>query len=309
MSIKQCPVCGGTQIGVMMAQQAVEAEIHVREAFIFQRLSEPASPAELKDLTDFAHNTAAAIMACQSCGFLLRDEHEEDYANDQYNPGVMERLYPRYLNAFRRKENVYRHLLPEGARVLEVGSHFGAFLEVATEWGWDVTGVDIGKDTSQFAMNRSFRVCCETLAGCGFEDEIFDGVFIWNCFEQIPDETSLLREIYRILKPRGLLVLRTPNALFYKKCEQSLKNGASEIALKAMGFNNLLGFPYLYGHSAATLNQMVERYGFTFEQMLNSELIIFPLPHKSESVRREQQYISKEIKQLGPWIEMSYRRV
>ena len=81
----------------------------------------------------------ASILQCSPCTLLVRAEEQngatERYANDQYDAGVMEQLFPRYVEAFRRKETPYRILLREGAEVLEIGSHFGAFLKVAAEWG------------------------------------------------------------------------------------------------------------------------------------------------------------------------------
>ena len=143
----------------------------------------------------------------------------------------------------------------------------------------------------------------------------FDGVFVWNCFEQVPEPRPLLREIRRVARPGALVVVRTPNAFFYEICESML--GASEFALKAMAYNNLLGFPYLYGYSSRTLNQLVASEGFEVEGMLNSELITLPLPEMPDWVAEESAAVSAAIRKMneaapqglltGPWIELYYR--
>lgn len=324
-----CPVCFGSAFSTLVPSSKIDEECRERERFIAQRLARPASGDELKDLTEFFHQGKADILACATCKLLLREEHQppaaETYSDDEYDPSVMERLYPRYLDAFRQKEKPYRALLSEGARILEVGSHYGAFLQTAEEWGWRAEGVDVGKDTSRFARSKGFTIHAKELTDCRFAESSFDAVFIWNCFEQIADPKPTLAESRRILKPNGLLTVRTPNGLFYAICqkllsEKDLRSRAAEFLTEAMGYNNLLGFPYLYGYSAATLERLMEQFGFRSEGMLNSELITLPLPENPDWVEAEERAISNEVRMLarsvlsnregvltGPWIEMWFR--
>lgn len=324
-----CPVCAGTEFSTLVSSHEIERECQYRERFIRQRLSHPASKGELKDLTDFFHQGKAEILACAACQLLLRNELEsppaEAYSEEDYDPAVIEDVYPKYLRAFREKEKPYRALLPAGANVLEIGSHYGAFLQTAQEWGWTVAGVDVGQETSRFARSKGFVVHNREVQDCRFPDYAFDAVFIWNCFEQIADPTPVLREAYRILKPGGLFVVRTPNGLFYHLCRRllagsDLREGAAEFLLEAMGYNNLLGFPYLYGHSRGTLERLIEPFKFRLEGMLNSELITLPLPGNPGWVEHEERVINSEVKMLassalssgegellGPWIEIWFR--
>lgn len=307
----------------------MEQECRLRERFIRARLTHPVSAGELKDLTDFFHSERADILLCTGCSLLLRHELEpppaRSYSQDQYDPEVIERLYPRYLAAFRRKERPYRALLPEKACVIEIGSHYGAFLETAREWGWQAEGVDVGEDTTRFARAKGFTVHLGELAGLRFPAARFDGVFIWNCFDQIEDPKPLLAECRRVLNPGGLLTVRAPNGLFYSLCQKllsdaTLKASAAEFLVEALGYNNLLGFPYLCGHSAATLERLIEPFGFSLESTLNSELITFPLPDNPKWVEDQERAINREVRMLsrsvlanhegvltGSWIEVSFR--
>ena len=328
--MSSCPVCASTDFSTLVSSADLETECRLRERFINKRLSRPASQSELKDLTDFFHQAKAEILTCVGCQLLVRNELEcppaRAYSAEEYDPAVMEELYPRYRDAFRAKEKPYRALLPEGSNILEIGSHYGAFLQTAQEWGWTASGVDVGEDTSRFARSKGFRVYTSELQDCGFPGHSFDSVFIWNCFEQIENPTPTLTEAWRILKPGGLLTVRTPNGLFYSLCrtllsDPNLKVGATEFLIEAMGYNNLLGFPYLYGHSRATLERLIQSFGFRPEGMLNSELITLPLPENPEWVEQEEHAINNEVKMLarsvlsggrhellGPWIEVWFRR-
>jgi len=296
-----------------------------------RRLREPADSGELKDLTDFFHTENADICTCGNCGLLVRNEHEpppvRQYAEEEYDPEVMDHLFPRYVNAFRKKEDPYRGLLQEGARVLEIGSHYGAFLQVAKGWGWRAEGIDPGKDTSRFAESKGSTVHNVALEEAILPEASFAGIFIWNCFEQMEQPQNSLAVCRRALAPGGLFTIRTPNGKFYSLCRQLLRDestGAVErdFLLRVMGYNNLLGFPYLYGYSSDTLMRLISPHGFRYEGALNSELLTFPLPDNLEWVEREERAINKDVRLransvladgsgslIGPWIEMWFRAV
>lgn len=324
-----CPVCRNTEFSVLVDAGRVDEECRQRERFIKQRLTHQPSANELKDLTDFFHQASANILACTGCALLIRNEIEpakiNAYSEDEYDPGVMDHLYPRYLEAFRAKALTYRHLLQPGATVLEIGSHYGAFLQTAQEWGWNAVGIDVGNDTSQFARSKGFAVKNCELLDCGFDRESFDGIFIWNCFDQIADPKPLIAECRRLLRPSGTLLLRTPNGLFYTMCQDLLEDGggskeSKEFLLEAMAYNNLLGFPYLYGYSQATLQRLVEPAGFRCGGMVNSEILTLPLPENPAWVEQEERAINEETRMMahsvlaarsdvlaGPWIEVWFR--
>jgi len=326
---RSCPLCDGLSLSILVSSARLDEECRERDRFVKQRLTRPAAPQELKDLTDFFHQEQADILICNGCKLLIRRQRAtpeaHTYSKDEYDPSVIEQVYPQYLNAFRAKETPYRGLLASNARVLEIGSHYGAFLETAAEWGWNAAGVDVGKDTAQFARSKGFTVYGTEIEQCNFANDHYDAVFIWNCFEQIEDPKPTLNECRRILKPGGLLVVRTPNGLFYGLCEQllagpNLAAGSADLLTHAMAYENLLGFPYLYGYSKSTLERLISTYSFTLEGTLNSELITLPLPESPEWVEQEEREINSEMRLLaravlrdtggeltGPWIEIWFR--
>jgi SAM-dependent methyltransferase len=141
----------------------------------------------------------------------------------------------------------------------------------------------------------------------------YDAVFVWNCFEQITDPARTLHAIRTALRPYGLLVIRIPNAGFYRKWEGQSAN--------ALAWNNLLGFPYLYGYTADLVTELAGQWGFEYVTGFNSELVTMPFPDLSTRVEAEQKAASEAVaarsvstsartQQLtGPWIEMVYRMV
>lgn len=331
---KTCPNCGGAGFRPFLPAGRIHREAEFRRRFIMDRFPRPPRRSELKDLTEFAHNADTAILACARCAVLCRDEPVEEtertYADDPYDPKLMDRLFPRYADAFRSKRNTYLPLLPESARVLEIGSHYGAFLRVAGEWGWAAVGIDIGKDTAAYAQSKGHLVFNRPVEECSFPQGFFDGVFVWNCFEQVPDPRPLLRYIRFVLRRAGLLVVRVPNAAFYQRSETLLRDSGlfdedeatRQFALKAMAYNNLLGFPYLYGYSSRTLGALVSSERFQLAGRLNSELLTLPLPDVPAWVAAEEREVSAALRRMnesaarlgselltGPWIELAFRAI
>jgi SAM-dependent methyltransferase len=302
----RCPVCGNSAFTEAVSENAIRREIREREEFIAARLGRKGSPEELKDLTDFMHGFAAPLERCAGCGLLARAEARvrtaKSYSKDPNDPGVMDQLFPRYVQAFRNQAPGFRERLRPHAEVLEIGSHLGAFLQVAEEWNWNAVGLDVGCDTAPFARARGLTVKQAMLEDSAFAPGSFDAVFIWNCFEQMNDPAATLRAAHRVLKPHGLLTVRVPNAEFYLK-----ERAATDLA----AWNNLPGFPYLYGYSQRLVTRLAGKHGFEFVRGFNSELITMPFADLTSRIAAEQKAASTRAAgyESGPWIETICRRV
>jgi SAM-dependent methyltransferase len=320
-----CPSRHRTELVPFLSRDAVACEIALRERFFASRIDGYVPPPQRKDRTDVGHRDPAEIRACAECGILIRLDDCVDWRSDPYAPYVMEQMLRSNIAAFRAKEATYRPLLAGGAKVVEVGSYVGGFLHVATEWGWDATGIDVGEETSHFARAHGYVTRTSTLDDCKFDDASFDAVFIWNCFEQLADPAALLAESRRILKPEGLLVIRSPNALFYAACASLLHGGRCEALddhdpiVIALGHANLLGFPHLYGFSAKSLQRFVTRAGFTSLMTISDRHIPPSLSRLNVTAKQEHDRFEATIGELertialvdgdaiaGPWFEASY---
>ena len=324
--MQACPACGSVIIRTEVSADAVRDEIRVRNDFVASRLARDASRAELKDLTDFMHGFAAPLVSCAECGTLLREEHNmreaHDYEEDPNDVDLMRQLLPRYASAFRNKRIAYEPLLRPHADVLELGSHLGAFLQVAEEWSWHPIALDVGRDTVDFARSNGFQVRQELIEDSLLSDRTFDAVFIWNCFDQIPKPEATLAGVYRVLKPGGLVVIRVPNALFYRAVRERLRSSTFDApGLRALAYNNLLGFPYLFGYTAESLTRLLLRCGFQEVNAFNSELVTMPFADPTTKVTSEQEKVSDTVARwstrstaasghlTGPWIELIYRKM
>jgi len=307
-----CAVCGDAGFSVEVPAGQLSRESDLRASFVGERLDHKPDESELMDLTRFMHGGSGRLLSCPSCGLLSReDEGPAHYETDVYDPELLHHLYPRYVQAFEEKAG-YKALLPNRAEILEVGSHLGAFLQTAEEWGWRPTGLDIGRMTSAFARRQGTSVKRQP-----FEDYSTlhppSAIFIWNCFEQLDDPSEVLNHSYQLLKAHGLLVIRVPNARFYRRQRAKLGNRHSGRTLKRLGYNNLLGFPYRYGYTQYALDRILTANGFRPVAIYSSSLLTPPYPKVSGRILGEWRAVRREAETSligdGPWIEIVSRRV
>jgi hypothetical protein len=303
-----CPVCGAITHYIVRSRSEVELESRLRARFVEARLGHAPVGLEAMDLTEFMHGGPAEIVACAVCGTLRRKEqYAAQYDLDRYDSTLMEHLYPRYRDAFARKRDHFQPLLRPAAEVLEVGSHLGAFLEVAETWGWKPTGLDIGRETSAFARRQGGSVKRVSLDGYSPAGRL-DAIFIWNCFEQLENPWDTLRYARNLLSRHGIVVLRVPNAEFYR---HPVHRPAQWF--RALSYNNLLGFPYLNGYSLDALTRLLEFTGFEVVASFATSLVTPPYPEIGPEVRKEWYRVRTETEHdgaaSGPWIEIVGRAV
>jgi ubiquinone biosynthesis O-methyltransferase len=105
----------------------------------------------------------------------------------------------------------------DDARVLEVGCGSGDFSLHLSRLAKTVTAVDFSPAAVEIARTRQsaheadveFRTA--DAEGLPFGDGEFDVVFSCECLEHLPDPQQALREMARVLRPGGHLVLTTEN--------------------------------------------------------------------------------------------------
>ncbi|MFN0123730.1 MAG: class I SAM-dependent methyltransferase [Blastocatellia bacterium] len=125
-------------------------------------------------------------------------------------PEVEEQESPWRVLTARERINDLRRFRQAG-RLLEIGSSTGDFLLEAAAAGFTATGVEADRDSSAVAQSRGAQCFNGTLPDAGFADHSLDVVVMYHVIEHLPSPRLALREIHRILRPGGLLVMETPN--------------------------------------------------------------------------------------------------
>lgn len=117
-------------------------------------------------------------------------------------------------------------LLPPAGRLLDVGCGDGSLATLLNGKAKLVLGVDGTWVSCRQARTRGVLAQCADLNGrLPYRDEAFDAIACLDVIEHVMDPRHLLREVGRLLRPRGVLVLTTPNIRFYPFIARLLLTG------------------------------------------------------------------------------------
>jgi SAM-dependent methyltransferase len=273
-----------------------------------------------RGLDGFVHDHARAVYRCASCGSAFRDplarrgDDVARYARCRYRRDTLDELCRRARAELdRRAPRLRARGVVAGARLLEIGSYSGAFLEFAHDAGCRVTGIDINADIVAHCEARGLEIHCEAFDPDHFEVGEFDGVWILNCFEQLSDHTRVLAGAARVLRPNGTLVIRTPNADFVRLL-YAPRGGA---ILGSIGkANALLGVPFAKCFSAGALTRAIEEHGMAVEQVEGQEFSSIAPVRRALwwTVARALRVAAYRVGSLAarrplyPWLEVTARR-
>lgn len=111
--------------------------------------------------------------------------------------------------------NTRSHYLPPGypgARLLEIGCSYGAFLDQARNKGWEVYGVEIAEEPVKYGREfLGLNIYHGTLENACFPDDYFDLTTGWMVLEHLSDPLITLKEVWRITKAGGQVAFSIPN--------------------------------------------------------------------------------------------------
>lgn len=97
-------------------------------------------------------------------------------------------------------------------RILDVGCTNGALLEPMLSMGWDCSGMELCEEPAQAAAAKGIKVTVgDASGGLPFQDGTFDVVVAGEIVEHMTDDVSFLRDLRRVTKPSGLVIITTPN--------------------------------------------------------------------------------------------------
>lgn len=158
----------------------------------------------------------------------------------------------------------------EGERILDIACGGGVLSLKIAEKGCEVRGVDTSEDAIKYAKRLAERekIACEFEIGSAedlpYPDRYFDKVVCSSSLEHFKDDIRALKEMHRVLKPNGGVVLTTDSFTYPVKDE--LKEKHKEIA-------------YVVNYyTAETLKERFEIAGFEMKRskyLLNSRITSF----------------------------------
>jgi len=144
--------------------------------------------------------------------------------------------------------------LPDGAQVLDLGCGPGWTSAFLARMGYCVTGTDIAPDMLTIAARRAAREQVTDRASFRVADSEqfdlapnFDAVLIYDTLHHTQDETAVLTNCFRALKPGGKILIAEPGYLH----NQRAQGVTAELGVTERGF------------APRELKRTLEKVGFT----------------------------------------------
>jgi len=177
--------------------------------------------AALFKATDYISQDTFKIIQCQQCGLVMTSPVPDGEAMSRYYPdsyfgaggqrfaGLGEVIIR--LERERRVRAIQR-FCPQPGRILDVGCGRGVMLHKLKRKGWACYGTELSETLAHQHQMAGIQIFRElNIKNCHFPGSFFDVVSLWHSFEHLTHPRSTLDEIYRILKPNGVVVLAAPN--------------------------------------------------------------------------------------------------
>ncbi|MBE7412739.1 MAG: class I SAM-dependent methyltransferase [Leptospiraceae bacterium] len=156
------------------------------------------------------------IVQCKTCGHVFstykQDEHyqgywgeEEGYDLEWWDVAHRD-VYSEFIESF---------LKAEKGKILDVGCGLGFFVKTVLEKrpGWEAFGYEMSPSAVKYAKEKNSlkNIFSGQVEKSKIPKNSFDIITLWDVIEHIPKPQPIMKYLYSILKPGGILFLQTPN--------------------------------------------------------------------------------------------------
>lgn len=121
-------------------------------------------------------------------------------------------LFPSYLRI--RKWYKKKYFIPtycKNGKILEIGCSYGYYLYVWKKLGWEVKGIELNKDSVNFAVNQ-LNLDVENIEFEDFQsNQLYDVIYLNMVLEHVNSPKKTLHKCYSLLNENGILVLGLPD--------------------------------------------------------------------------------------------------
>lgn len=154
-----------------------------------------------------------------------------------------------------------------GARLLDVGSAHGWFLEEAAARGADATGIEPDEEVAAKPLSRGLAVRSGYFPEVVADSESFDIVTFNDVLEHIPDVRATLQACARVVRPGGILSVNIPSAdgLGYHVASTAARLGVRGPFERFWQYG--LPSPHCHYFTRASLAKLMTECGFVVEEI------------------------------------------
>lgn len=167
------------------------------------------------------------IVACQGCGFKYTNPRPKEvdlgkyYQSEDYvshtgtKKGLVNRVYHIVRNyTIGKKVKLINTLSPKG-NILDIGSGTGEFLSACKNNGWQTLGVEPSPLAKDFAEKEYGLTIHDESYLDEIEDKSYNVITMWHVLEHVAQLNKRVKQLKRILKDNGVLIIAVPNCSSY----------------------------------------------------------------------------------------------
>lgn len=110
--------------------------------------------------------------------------------------------------ALKKKLGLINELHPTKGKILDIGAGTGDFLAVAKSNGWNILGIEPSEKAKTIAGKKGV-IFAESMQS--LEKQSFDVITMWHVLEHVPNLEEQIKELKRLLKPDGTIIVAVPN--------------------------------------------------------------------------------------------------
>lgn len=216
------------------------------------------------------------LVKCENCRLVYA--HPRPLSSDIRKRYESEAFFREHLEALKATRNSYsidfirshyslfldliRAYFKPGKKLLDIGCGAGFFLKAAQEEGWKAEGIEISTLAVRYARNIvGINVHNGSLKETVYLPQTFDIITLFDLLEHLLDPLETLKDIHRILKEGGIVIISTPDF-----------NSLSRF-LYGRDWAVLSPAEHLYNFSEKTLRKLLTRTGFRILGIRN--LLVF----------------------------------
>jgi 2-polyprenyl-3-methyl-5-hydroxy-6-metoxy-1,4-benzoquinol methylase len=172
----------------------------------------------------FLSKQTFTIVECVGCGFRfinprpLTGKLGQYYKSENYishsgtKKGFVNKIYLLARKFTQdRKYNIVQAFKPMGS-ILDIGCGSGELLKLFQKKGWKTVGIEPDELVRKTAINRYSLDIREEVSLKNISDGFFDVITMWHVLEHVPDLVDRVKEVKRMLKNDGVLIVAVPNS-------------------------------------------------------------------------------------------------
>ena len=156
---------------------------------------------------------------CLTCGLIcLQPQPSRSYLHQHYqdylpaDPYSVESWRRLMAQVFSKTARLIEEAVARPGRLLDVGCGYGFFLKEMAQRGWQAEGIEISATGRGYAREKlGLHVSDRPLPRPDWQDNCYDVITLFYVIEHLPDPKGVLREVHRLLRRDGLLLLRWPH--------------------------------------------------------------------------------------------------